>query len=299
MKKHFLFLFFSFQLLIAKDEPSVQSFFDQVVTSFHDEKWEGTIDAAKKIIKEYKSSALAKEAYYYLGVAYFQNQDYDLANRYLSKYLKKAASPRFFEEVMEYKYLIAEEFRKGAKKHIFSWEKSPTWLPAREDALGIYDEIINTYPHDELAAKSLYGKALLQKYYQDFKEGIDTLQTLLRRFPFHEFAPLAYLEIEDLYLLQCKVENLDPNILELSYVNYQKFCKAFPGEERLDEALEKFNAIKEAFAHNFYETGRFYERTKKKNAATIYYSKVLSKFPETKAALSAQQRLDLLQKSDH
>lgn len=292
---YLLLAIFSASILLASNTATLQNFFDKTISAYQKEQWEQVIESARKIVKEHKSSTLAKEAYYYLGVAHFHQGDFDLANRYLSKYLKKSPSPKFFEQVMQYKFQIAEEFRHGAKKHIFEWEKSPTWTPAREDAFEIYDEIIHTVPHNELAAKAMFGKALLQGYYKDYRESIDTLQTLIRKFPSHELVPDAYLEIQYLFLDICQQENLDPNILDLAFVNYQKFTAAFPGEERLNVAEDILQNIKEAFAHNFYETGLFYERTHKKEAAIIYYAKIISKFPDTETATKAQKRLDILQ----
>ncbi len=286
---------FSVSLLYASPKESVQNFFDKTISAYQKEQWDQVIESANKIVKEHKSSTLAKEVFFYLGVAHFHTGDYDLANRYLSKYLKKSPSPKFFEQVMQYKLEIAEEFRHGAKKHIFSWEKSPTWTPAREDAFEIYDEIIHTIPHGDLAAKALFGKALLQGYYKDYKESIDTLQTLIRKFPSHELVPDAYLEIQYLFLDLCEQENLDPNILDHAYVNFRRFKESFPGEDRISVAEEILQSIKEAFAHNFYETGLFYERTHKQEAAIIYYAKIISKFPDTETARKAQKRLDQLQ----
>jgi outer membrane protein assembly factor BamD (BamD/ComL family) len=54
--------------------------------------------------------------------------------------------------------------------------------------------------------------------------------------------------------------------------------------------------MKEVFASNLYDTGRFYERTKKPHAAQIYYNRILAKYPETKVAMSATRRLENMNK---
>jgi outer membrane protein assembly factor BamD (BamD/ComL family) len=291
----FLFLFF-ISSLFCKEVQTAQDFFDKAVTAFHNQQWGQVINAGKHIVKEHRQSLFAKEAYFYLGAAYFHENDFDMANRYFSKYLENAPSPKFFEQTMRFKFRIAEAFRKGAKKHLFTWEKAPSWIPGREEAFAIYDEVIHSFPHDELAAKALFGKAKLQGYYKDFKDAIDTLQTLIRQFPSNDIIAEAYLELQYLYLDVCKRENLDPNLLDMAYLNLERFKKAFPGEERLQDATKIFQEIKEVFAHNFYETGRFYERTNKRQAAIIYYKKILVQFPQTHAAAQAKIRLDALEK---
>jgi hypothetical protein len=49
--------------------------------------------------------------------------------------------------------------------------------------------------------------------------------------------------------------------------------------------------MKEVFASDLYDTGRFYERTSKPHAAHIYYTRILAKYPETKVSQLANKRL--------
>jgi outer membrane protein assembly factor BamD (BamD/ComL family) len=62
----------------------------------------------------------------------------------------------------------------------------------------------------------------------------------------------------------------------------------------LEEAAQVLADTEELFAQNLYETGRFFERTNKPAASVIYYNKVISKYPLTKAATSAKEKLDVL-----
>ena len=53
--------------------------------------------------------------------------------------------------------------------------------------------------------------------------------------------------------------------------------------------------MKEIFAQNLFDTGRFFEKTKKVPASIIYYNKVIAKYPETEAAIAARLKLESLQ----
>ena len=55
--------------------------------------------------------------------------------------------------------------------------------------------------------------------------------------------------------------------------------------------------MQEIFAEHLMETGRFFQKTKKVPASIIYYSKVLSSYPDTKAAVEAKAKLETLQAS--
>ncbi len=267
-----------------------------MLSFFHEENWKKVIEEGKALLEDFPEANLSLEALYYLGVSFFFEKDFDLANRYFSDYLEEAANPSFFEKTLNYKYLIAEEFRKGAKKHLVKWEKSPKWLSAEEEALQIYEEIIHTYPYEELGAKALYGKAKLQRKRKEYSQSLDSLQTLLIRFPRHELAIESFIETANIYVERAEQETLDPDWLELAHINYRKFQEAFPGEKRLQEVRSSIREVEEKFAEGLYEIGSFYERTKKPEAALIYYEKIVHKFPHTHMAKKVQKCMEKLQK---
>ncbi len=81
--------------------------------------------------------------------------------------------------------------------------------------------------------------------------------------------------------MQCREKSLDPALLDLADVNIRKFRLAFPREGRIAGAEKDYAEMLEIFAEHLMETGRFFQKTKKTPASIIYYSKVLSKYPET------------------
>ncbi|HSW72556.1 MAG TPA: outer membrane protein assembly factor BamD [Chlamydiales bacterium] len=283
--------------LRADEKASVQEYFGAMVTSSQNEEWKASIENAEAILSKFKDTPFAVDAWYYLGISHYHLGDYDVANRKLSQYLKESTSPKFFEEALYFKFLVAEKFRDGAKKHMIQWEKSPSILPAREDAVVIYDEVINTLPFHELAAKSLFGKAKLQTYFDEYRQAVETLNLLIRRFPKHELAVEGFLEIASIYQKQSKKQQ-DPNLLDSAEVNLRRFRQAFPGEGRVEEAKKILDGMKEIFAESLYEIGRFYERTHKNSAAVIYYTKLMAKFPDTKSAKASQKRLEKMKKEE-
>ncbi len=171
----------------------------------------------------------------------------------------------------------------------------PAWVPAKEDSIQIYDEVIAALPHSEIAGKSLLSKARVQTYLEDYKPGIETLDLLIRRFPKNELAAEAYLEKNRILLRQCQGQDLDPDLLDLAEVNLRKFRLSFPREGRIAEAEKLLGEMEEIFAENLLDTGRFFEKTKKIPASIIYYTKVLAKYPNTEAASTARQKLESLQ----
>jgi len=304
MKKRILLLLASISPLLALEEhelvwentgPSVQEYNSALQQAVAAGNWWAVVDYASIMSYNFPNSPFSQEASYLMGEAYYKLNQLEYANKCLTAYLNHVSSPKHFEHAIEYKFNIAEQFAHGAKKRLFGSIKMPAWVSAQEDSIAIYDEVIAAVPHSEMAIKSLLSKARVQTYCEDFKPAIETLDLLIRRFPKHDFAAEAYLEKNKVYLLQCQAQNLDPDMLDLTEVNLRKFRLAFPREPRLAEAEHILSDMKEIFAQNLLETGRFFEKTKKVPASIIYYNKVVAKYPDTEAAAASREKLEILQ----
>lgn len=270
---------------------SVQEHYSAAIDAYQKQNWDELVHQSLIVIKNFSSSPFALESYFYLGVGYFHTGEFEYANRFLTTYLKKQATPKFFEEAIQYKFKIAEKYHRGAKKHVLGWETMPKWIPAREEAIAVYDEVITALPHHELAAHALFGKAKLLLKEEEYKSSIETYQTLIRRFQKHPLAAESYIGVAQVYLVQSQAEYPDQDYLDLAEINMRKFKHDFPGEEKLAVAEKMLLDMKEVFASDLYDTGRFYERTSKPHAAYIYYTRIIAKYPETRVSQLANKRL--------
>lgn len=259
--------------------------------SMEDKNWDNAAHHFYLIVINYSTSPLYEDAIFYLGVSLFHCKDYFESNNYLTEYLKQKNRLKHFEEAFSYKLAIASKLEHGAQKHLFNWKKMPKLIPAKEEALELYDEIITTLPNHQLAADAMNHKAKLLFKMQDYKTCIETYQTLIKRFPKHEFAPDAYIAISDVYLKQLKSESQNPDLIDLATINLRNFQTNFPKDPKLKLAKQELSRMHEIQADGFYETGRFYERKKKFHASVIYYVHALDRFPETKAAEKSYKRL--------
>lgn len=306
MRKYILYsLAFIFSLAALEEQelfwgdegPSVLEFNGFLQEAIKDGDWWAAIDYAEVISYHFPQSPFAQETAFLIGEAYYNLGQLELANERFTVYLNHSASPKHFEEAIHYKFNIAESFRNGVKKPLFGSHKLPKIVSGEEDALQIYDEVISGLPHDDIAAKALLGKAEIQSRFEDYKPSLETLDLLIRRFPKHDLAAQGFVEKSHTYLTQCRDRSLDPALLDLADVNLRKFRLAFPREARIAEAEHDFAEMQEIFAEHLMETGRFFQKTKKVPASIIYYSKVLSSYPDTKAAVEAKAKLETLQAS--
>ena len=277
---------------------SAQEHYSMILEAYRNGEWKELIHQANIVIKNFEDSPFYQEAFFYLGTGYFHTKEYDLANTELSGYLKKQSSLQHFREAIELKFQIAEHFREGGKRHLMGWKAMPKWMPAQEEAMNLYEEVISALPTDDLAVRSLYGRGALLVLQEEFEGAIETYQTLIRKFPKHPITPEAYIQIGKTYLTQCQVKFKDSDFLDLAEINLKKFQEDFPNDERVVLAKNTLSEMQELYAENFYEIGQFFERTKKPQAAVIYYAKIIKNYPETKTADSSKKRLLILRPRD-
>lgn len=270
---------------------SVQEHYSAILQAHENQNWEDLIVETRIVIENFEKTHFAKEATYFLGVAYYNKEDYENANKQFTTYLTTQSTPKYFEEAIQYKFNIADKFRFGAKKHLMGIQSLPKWSSGNSDALSIYNEVISALPNHELAAQSLYGKAHILIKNGDYRAVVESFQTLIRRFPKHPLAVESYIGIGEVYLMQSKAEYPDPDFLDLAELNLRKFRTSFPGEEKIAKAEKNLGRMQDHYANSLYDTARFYERTSKWGAAKIYYLKILKTYPHAEIAVDCPKRL--------
>lgn len=107
---------------------SVEEDFASINESFKEKSWNKVVSQASELLRKYPDSVFVKETNYFLAVAYFNKDDPDLANRYLTTFMEKEGSSRYLEDALKYKYFIAEKFENGYYGHLFGVSALPRLL---------------------------------------------------------------------------------------------------------------------------------------------------------------------------
>lgn len=261
--------------------------------AFEGKQWRRALKYLGMAIQRAPQTTFALESYYYRGIAYYNLDELDHANRSFDAYLRSQTNPRYFQEALLYKFEIAERYRGGAARRCFGMKSLPKWGSGTETAFEIYDELAAALPTDDLGAKALFYKGCLLRQIGEYDEAVGAFQTVIRRFPKHELAPESYLFINATYMDQSrKLHNLD--LITFAEMNLNRFRLAYPRDDRIQKVEEGILHIKEQHARGFFEMGRFYERIHQPGASVIYYRKALHDFPETHIAELCRSRLSCL-----
>lgn len=261
---------------------------------YNNQSWKRASNEFEKVIYFFSCTEDAAKASYYLAVCYYEMKEYDFSNEEFSNYLKASQHPEFFEDAVYYKFCIAEHFKGGKRRRPFKMRYLPKWISAQDSALEIYDEVIAALPNHELTICALCSKAELLRSLEEYRESIETYQTLIRRFPKNEIVPDCYLQIAKIYLEQSEYEYQNPDILALAELNVRKFRDQFPRDERVLIAEQTVSEIKELYAKGLCDLALFYGRLKKPEASAIYFQSAIEEFPDTKVAKFCSYRLKCL-----
>lgn len=291
------YVFRNGKLIDAKDLATlpVEEHYNMGINALNNKDFNEAKHQFRIVTINFPHTSWGKEGFYFLGASYYHDDDKDLANQSFSAYLQENPNPKYFEETFQYKLAIADAFKKGAKRHIFGFEKLPAWMPDKDLAIAIYDEIISSLPNNDMAAKAYLSKADLLRKREEYRSSIEAFQQIIRKFPRSDFAAKAYVQIARTYLQQAQIDVHNPDILPLAQINLKKFTQDFPRDEKIKQAEENLLEMKEIFACALFETGQFYERKKQPKASVLYYHSAIVQFPDTKVAASCKERIEALQ----
>ena len=272
--------------------------FEQLYSQLQEALDKQNLKSAKKnaevIVDLYQDHPMSPEVYFQLATLYLKEGEYEAAFEAAELYLKKDATLRFYEEAYKIKLEVAHRYSKGFKKHVAGLKVLPKWMPAQEDALEIYDEIQAAVPRSDVAAEALYAKGALQMHLQDHKAALDTFQIFLKKFAQHPLAPHAHIKIGDIYVINTNMQQNDDSFLALERLNFQRFKDNFPSDPRLRVAEGQIKAIEETLALGMFEIAAYYKRTKRHDAALLYYTQVIQTYPKSVVAHKAVNTVQYL-----
>lgn len=247
------------------------------------------------IIHHFPKDPLYSEALYLMGVCYFKKDQPDLADKTFSLYMQ-LPNAKYSEELFAMKLAIAQSFAQGKRKRVFLLEGFPKLVNADEDALRIYDEILAAFPYKDLGAQALYLKGDLLVIKKNLSEAIKVFKKLTLQFPQHPLSPKAFVRLSEIYFMQAKKEAHNAQYLKLAKMNEEAMKKQHPNHPLNAEVSSNVRSMSDLYASGLYHSGRFYEKKKKPEAASIYYTTAIENHPNSPLVAKCLKRLDRIAK---
>lgn len=281
--------------LHEQHRPKAEQHFNMGVAAFNKKRWHNAARHLKILTRDYHPNFYPNEAYYLLGVSFYELDELDLANKAWNAYLARETEPTHLNDVMERKIAIAERCRLGAAARLFGIRSLPKWSNGDVLAFSIYDEIIATLPTSNLAAVALLGRARLFCKQGSFQDALENLFLMVKRFPQHELTPDAFLAMQEVYLAKAKTDGQNPDTLSLAELALKRFASHYPKDCRVEQANALFAQLRDVQAYSLYRTALLYQRIGQPNAAVLYCKATLRQFPDTPTAECCRITLSRLQ----
>ncbi|MFY7843135.1 MAG: tetratricopeptide repeat protein [Rhabdochlamydiaceae bacterium] len=224
------------------------------------------------------------EAWFFKGVGAFHLGEYEIANESFSNYLSLTKDSSKHKEVIAYKLKIADYFKKGGKKHLMGVQKLPRLFSSKEEALQIYEEVLQALPYDHLGGVALFHKGEMAFEAKEYKEAIEIFESVIQRFPQAPLSADSFIKIGLSYLRESLDSFPDPHNMELAVLNKNNFERSFPDHKKISVLENYLDEMQEFFAKSLFETAQFYQKRGKREASSVYYNQILKKYEKTVTA---------------
>lgn len=243
----------------------------------------------KKWIKTYGTNAARyPEALNLKASAELASGDYRAAHDDFQTLLNQYGGSVYAESALQNDFRIAEQYLAGKRRK--AW-RGLLKVRDRDAGVKILDDIAANYPDTELAELAQRAKADYYYARGEFELAEQEYAAFAKNYPRSRFHAMALLQSAQAALASYPGMKFDDRGLVEAQERYSQFVSAYPLQaEQLDVpvVLDEI-AIKRADKTLF--IGKFYEKTKKVNAACYYYRQTIQRWPDTAAAAEARSRL--------
>ena len=219
-------VFFSCAGSKVDDEISLKEKFSSGLENLEKEKYLQAQSDFKYVVVRGTGSDLGDDAQYYLGEAFYLNEEYLLAIAEYEKLTRRMAFSPFVEDA---RFKICEAYSIESPKYYHDQEYT-------EKALQRYQEFLDDFPSSELVADAVISIELLREKLaiKLFEAGI-----LYMKMDEYESAKLTYQKVIDLYY--------DTDVIHKAYF---EMVKALAKNENIDEAISLLDQDQDILVEN-------------------------------------------------
>lgn len=245
---------------------------------------------AQKLLKDW-IEANAGEERYYEGV-YLYGESYFLQKSFWKAYqqyeiVAENASGELFRVANERCVDVARAFLSGQRRILWKIFR----LPAYDDGIEILDRVWERMPGTPLGELALKLKAdyFFRSGQMDLAQ--DEYANLVQQYPSGRYVQLAMLRAGEAAEASFPGIRYDAQSLLNANERYEQVLAEFPPYAEHEQVPQRLEGIREQRAQKDFAVARWYEKTKKPQAAEFYYRMVLREWPDTLAATEARTRL--------
>jgi outer membrane protein assembly factor BamD (BamD/ComL family) len=247
-------------------------------------------DRLKKWLKRYPASQQRPEAMVALGDAELALGNRMQAYKQYEKALDQYPGLEGEERILRHEFAIGVAFLAGAKQKVLGIFR----FPAYEEGLDILDKVVQRAPGAALAEDAIKAKA--DYYFRNGEFGLAETEyaRLAQEFPRGRYPRLALLMSAQSALARFPGIAYDDSALWEARERFLSFRDRYPQFAEQENVAVLLRRIDETLADKHLMVGRWYGKQNHPGPAEIYYREVVSRWPDTNAAVQARSRLSAL-----
>ena len=229
------------------------------------------------------------EAEYLLGDTYFECRDFWRAVTHYQTVAENTAGELF--RLADGRCVdVARAFLSGQKRILWTIFR----LPAYDDGIEILDRVWQREPGTRLGEFALKLKA--DYYFGNGELGLaqDEYANLALQYPSGRFIQLAMLRTAEAAEASFTGIKFDDRPLIEADARYRQFQDTFPAYAEHEQVDQRLEGIRQQRAAKDLDIAKWYERTRRPDAARFYYEQIVADYPNTLPAADAQSRLRAL-----
>jgi len=276
----------------VKDTPEDQ--FEWAMRFFNNHEYKRAAEEFLRLTEHYRDSDIAPEAQYFAGRSYEELGKYYFAYQNYQKTVDNYPYTRRLEEIIEREFNIALIFQNKEEPRLMDLELNVSL----DKAIEIYKKIVANSSFGEYADKSLFNMAVCYRRLQKYKESIDVYETLITDYPSSPLLQEAKYELASTTYEAALDPEYDQESTDEALEKFERISRTTPVPAIAKEADKVINELKNRKADSILKIAGFYEKQKKYPSAVIYYKEVIKKYPDTRAAVMAEEKISVLEKKD-
>lgn len=248
------------------------------------------IRAYQALVKTYPTSPLAPKAQ--LKAAELYEQEGLLYDAFLTyqKLLENYPKEIDFENVLERQYNIGSLFVKGKKRNLWRFPI----LPARDKGIEILEILVKNAPYSDIAPDAQFYIATAYKRMGKYTEAIEAYEQVTLNYKDSPLYEEALYQMGWCNYKKSRGFDYDQLAAKESIILFNRFIEEFPDSNHTPKIKTLLGDLEGRESKRTLEIAQFYDKHGHKEAAIMYYNKIIEKDPDSEEAKIAIKRLDKL-----
>jgi outer membrane protein assembly factor BamD (BamD/ComL family) len=248
--------------------------------------------AANRVVQVWPLSDYAGPAQYLVGRCYEARKMDERAFKSYQTVLTKYPKVRNYDEVLGRQYAIATRFLDGQRFKLFGY--IPLFR-SMEKTAKMMQEIVGNGPYYTTGPKAQLDTGTAQEKQKNYPLAVKAYEKAADRyFDRPPVASEAIFRAGKAWEKQALKAEYDQSKAGSSIALMQDFIELYPQDTRVPDARDTISILRVEQSRGAYETGRFYERYKRWQAALVYYNESLQRDPNSPYAEESRRRIEIL-----